>query len=144
MSTQKIFIAIAFAGLVADRIFKYFAIKSPIYSEGFFLITDKLGLRYHLNQNFAGSLPLSNDLTAALMAVVIIILFIVFIKKKNIPVLWLIIVGAISNLFDRIAYSGVIDYIVVPWGGIINIADVLVVSGLVVLIFCSKNSTKLV
>ena len=49
-----------------------------------------------------------------------------------------IIVGSLSNLFDRFIYDGVIDFIVVktPWGfwPAYNIADALIVLGVVLLI----------
>lgn len=41
----------------------------------------------------------------------------------------IIFLGAISNLFDRIIYGGVIDFIFFgPW--VMNVADILIVSGI--------------
>ncbi len=48
-----------------------------------------------------------------------------------------IVLGGISNIFDRIAYSGVIDYISLSRISF-NIADVCIVGGVVYLIFTSK------
>jgi len=49
-----------------------------------------------------------------------------------------IIVGSLSNIFDRFIYNGVIDFIVVqtPWGfwPAYNIADALIVCGVALLI----------
>ena len=40
-----------------------------------------------------------------------------------------ILVGAVSNLIDRIFYSGVIDFIAIGWWPVFNIADILISVG---------------
>lgn len=56
-----------------------------------------------------------------------------------------IIVGSLSNLFDRFIYDGVIDFIVVktPWGywPAYNIADALIVLGVVLLILINYRES---
>jgi signal peptidase II len=51
----------------------------------------------------------------------------------------LILAGAISNLFDRLFYSGVIDFIHIKFGAnsfpIFNIADILIVTGVIWVLF---------
>lgn len=49
-----------------------------------------------------------------------------------------IIVGALSNAFDRLTYGYTIDYIRVV-NGVINIADLLVIAGLLTLLFSKKQ-----
>ncbi len=43
----------------------------------------------------------------------------------------LILLGGISNVFDRFAYEGVIDYVSIARFATINLADILIVFGLI-------------
>lgn len=55
----------------------------------------------------------------------------------------LVLAGAISNLFDRVWYSGVIDFIVVSYGSwtfpVFNIADVAICCGVFILFLTSAG-----
>lgn len=42
--------------------------------------------------------------------------------------------GGISNLFDRFFYGGVLDFISLPLVPVFNLADALIVSGVLVLL----------
>ena len=53
-----------------------------------------------------------------------------------------IILGAVSNLLDRITYGFVVDYIQTPlYWWVFNIADIMITIGVIGLIF-SKNEKK--
>lgn len=122
-----IFYIIAILGFCADRVIKYFAIKTPSLIQGVFI-----------NEKFALSLPVSNSISAILMGAGIIVLLHYAIKKKR-PIIWVIISGAMSNFIDRIFYNGVIDYMHAPFGGIINIADIMISIGVLILIVYNKK-----
>ena len=48
----------------------------------------------------------------------------------------LIIIGAVSNLLDRILYQGVVDFINIEWFTVFNIADIYISLGVIwILIF---------
>lgn len=69
------------------------------------------------------------------------------VKKQSVPFIGYvcILVGSLSNLFDRVWYQGVIDFIVLSYHGyswpVFNVADVAVVVG-VFLIMMWSNENK--
>lgn len=50
-----------------------------------------------------------------------------------------ILLGGASNVFDRFAYGGVIDYVNILGIATINLADILILGGLIILIFNTKE-----
>lgn len=93
---------------------------------------------YH-NSGIAFGLPVPNSYTVAISSILIIGMLALTVsawKKNNTPSLlgWIYLTGgAISNLIDRIACGYVIDYLFILTG-YINIGDVMIVSGLLVLL----------
>lgn len=136
------FFYFALIGLAADRIIKYFIITMPSAFTGFFVFDNNLGLVRHLNQGFAWSLNISNAGSAFLMAGSAILIIWYYFYQQRIECIWLIIAGALSNFFDRLIHGGVVDYLVVPWGGIINLADILIFFGVILLILGSAHSSS--
>lgn len=127
--------------LFLDQVLKYLSLyfwTKPVLLNNFF------GWRPFLNTGVAFGLPL--PIWIVIFFTVPIIFFIVFILFKeqdnfNIIGYELILIGAISNLFDRIYYGMVIDY----WQiltGIINLADIMIVGGLILIIINLKNIKK--
>jgi lipoprotein signal peptidase len=53
----------------------------------------------------------------------------------------MIFVGALSNAFDRVTYGYTIDYLRVV-NAIINIADILVVAGMIILVSKQVSAKK--
>lgn len=51
----------------------------------------------------------------------------------------IVIAVAFSNILDRILYSGVIDYIKIPFIPRFNLADIFIVGGLIVYAILSKD-----
>ncbi len=117
MNSKLLFFIIAITGFAIDRIVKYFALNIPAFFGGVFV-----------NENFAWGIPISNNTVLVFMSFAIASLAVLSIKSKNLAFL-ILIMGALSNLIDRIFYGGVIDYIHVPFGGIINLADIMVFLG---------------
>lgn len=124
---NKYYILIAIFGFALDRIAKYFFLQTPRLSESVFI-----------NSNFAWGLGLPNNITIGLMIPVLAALLF-FIFKHNHLIIWIIIAGALSNLIDRIFYGGVIDYIHTPFGGIINLADIMILAGVLLAVAQGKK-----
>ena len=121
MSSFKKYFYFAASVFLLDRILKFF---------GFFI-----------NEGFAFGLKIGNSvsLVIALLALAFFISYIF--KQGNKTAAWLILFGALSNIIDRVLYGGVVDYLSLPGGGIINLADVLIFSGIVFL-FLPKNKNS--
>ena len=116
--------------LAIDQLIKYYFYTHPA----------RMGVfGYYLNQNFSWSLPIAN-IVAVILTVLLLSGIIYWRDKLFGPKLaWFIIgAGAASNLIDRLARGGVVDYIFLPYGGVINLADVLIISG-VILILCWRK-----
>lgn len=129
---------IAIAGFAIDRILKYAAVRLPLPQEEGFFIGGGLGFKLHVNEFFAWSLPIPNAVVLWIVLGVIAALGCALYTKRAQPEtagpLWIMLAGAASNAIDRALYGGVVDYIAVPFGGIVNLADALVVLGAVLLV----------
>ena len=130
-----ILIIIAVFLIIIDRIlkalaFNYLKIK-PV------LLTDWLKLDFTISKNIAFSLPLYGILLSFAIIILIIILIWSFIKmvKKNqllqASLILFIILGALSNLIDRFLYSGIVDYIDIKNFTIFNLADAMILFGVI-------------
>lgn len=116
---------------IADRLSKIYILQNPSFGGfqgGFFSL--------NLNQNIAFSLPLVSFLLYPLIIVILIVLSWLWYKNFNrqsilIWPLGFIIIGALSNLLDRINYGAVIDFINVPYFTVFNISDIYISIGVV-------------
>ena len=120
-----------------DRFFKILALKA-YSSREFSLIGDIFKFSLAKNYNIAFSLPFSGLLLIITTAIIIIGLIyysLILYKKekyKYLSYLTIIIFGAISNIADRIKFGFVIDYLDLKYFTIFNIADVMIVGGVLV------------
>ena len=53
-----------------------------------------------------------------------------------------IIIGALGNLYDRIAYGFTVDYILLFWRSSINLSDIVIISGVVMLLMSSRRRSR--
>lgn len=133
--TKKLFglNAIILLFFILDRILKTIALKGAVGKFSFF----KFSLFF--NQNIALGIPVSGFLLYFLLilAVLLVVLMLVeaYRKKKTVDVfLWtMILAGAFSNLFDRLKYGSVIDYLDLSFFTVFNLADAMISIGVVVL-----------
>jgi len=51
----------------------------------------------------------------------------------------LVLIGGFSNLWDRLLYGQVTDWWQMPWGAVINLADVYIFAGVIGLLFLSRK-----
>lgn len=92
----------------------------------------------YLNERyfFAWRIPVLLGQLAVTMALVgLLWLVIKWWRQKSVnyqPVLWLTILGAMSNVYDRWVYGGVLDYFEIGMLPVFNLADLMIVGGLAV------------
>jgi len=109
--------------------------------KGFVLGTPFLGFSYFSNVNIALGIPLKGNFLYFLLIVVVTVvmamLFRAYKKKKTIEIFsWtLVLVGAFSNLLDRVKYGSVTDYLNIPFFTALNLADVMISLGVIVLVY---------
>jgi signal peptidase II len=121
---------------VIDRYLKKLALGLSS-NEEFIIIGKVLSFKMTPNYQIAFSLPMPTYIILPITLVIIItLIFIIFkliLKNKNINheilALTLIVLGAISNLFDRLQFSYVIDYLYLKNFSILNIADIMISLG---------------
>ena len=89
------------------------------------------------NQGIAFSLPLFGqwlNIIIILIIIALIYFFVLNIKKAAyfMSVLYLaIILGASSNLYDRLKYGHVIDYFSLKYYSVFNVADIMIIIGII-------------
>lgn len=127
---------IFFIGL--DRFLKVLALVDQ--GRQFNLIGEILKFNFRTNYYIAFSLPLAGRVLEFLLVLIILSLiwlglFYWFKRQddKLIP-LFLIILGAGSNLFDRLKYGYVIDYLDLKYFTVFNLADAMIVGGVILLL----------
>lgn len=129
---------------ILDQSIKYYFFHHPNFS--WYLTQNFLGLEYFENFGIAFGIPLPPWLTLV-GTVIFLPLLVVFVSKKQHPLakyaLSLIVWGALSNFVDRIFFHFTIDYIRI-FTSILNIADIMIVLGSLLLLLGEKNKKPLV
>lgn len=147
---QKILIIafISFDLLVLESIIKYILINKTS-GWGFYLFSGILEIGFYKNTNIAFGLPLPQSLTIVLVILILIMLGFLWWKSLIKSNLWqffacsIIILGALSNLLDRLLFGYVIDYLNFIIWPVFNLADVMVVVGVgLYIIFELKDDHK--
>ncbi|MBU3158992.1 signal peptidase II [Clostridium frigoris] len=137
-------VLIIFLGLVLDRITKVWALTSLKDSNGVILIKDYFELEYLENRGAAFGILQNKLILLALVTLLVISGMIYYIikykpKSKFLRISFaLIISGALGNLYDRMFYKYVVDFILIHYKDAyyfptFNVADMLVVVGTLVL-----------
>lgn len=139
-----IFSAVFFVSL--DRFFKILALASDAPRD---LIGDFFKFSFAENRYIAFSLPLGGIFLNILIAAIIIALigYLPVLIKQNRPhetgLLSILMLGAASNLFDRLKYGFVIDYLDLRYFTIFNISDMMITSSVCLLIFINLLKKKI-
>ncbi|MGY0375201.1 signal peptidase II [Clostridium sp. JNZ J1-5] len=146
-------ILLVFLGISLDRISKIWALKSLKTGNDIVVIDNFFSFQYLENRGaafgiFQGKVFL---LTAVTLLVVIGMIYYLIKYKPDSKVLRLsfalIISGAIGNLYDRVFYKYVVDFILLHYRDIyyfptFNVADMLVVVGTFLLAICVLREGK--
>lgn len=119
---------------LADRLSKWLAFKIP--EGGVFLFSEKFAaLRLYKNFNLIFNISLPDILMYGLIVAILAVLLWLIVKnyeQQNIFLIFslsLIVSGAVSNLFDRLYFGFVIDFISFFDYSIFNLSDVYIVGG---------------
>ena len=147
MKNKFVLIALFLFTIASDQITKLIINKTFDLNESVSLIKNFLYLRYIKNPGIAFGLSLGHPLLMlAVTSLIIIILFVLFLKGKITPdnelgriAMVMILGGAIGNLIDRIRMREVIDFIDMGLGRyrwpVYNLADTYVTIGMFILIY---------
>jgi len=124
---------------IADRILKSLVLSLPAnYNQS--LIGNYLSFRFVANPYLAFSLPLGGLIINILIAAIVIFLlgYIYYLlkhkKQTEAALFFMLFLGAISNLTDRLIYGYVIDYLNLRYFTVFNLADVMISIGALILI----------
>ncbi|OGH59850.1 MAG: hypothetical protein A2725_02435 [Candidatus Magasanikbacteria bacterium RIFCSPHIGHO2_01_FULL_33_34] len=123
-----------------DQFLKYLAYSKQ---NVFFVWNKLIGWEFYANKGIAFSLPFPNTILLIFTPIIIFLLITYYLKTKNQNILLkisllLIILGAISNFIDRIIFGITIDYFRI-FTIVINLADIMIVFGVLLLMFKNKK-----
>ncbi|MBU3091527.1 signal peptidase II [Clostridium sp. CM028] len=135
---------IIFLGLILDRLAKVWALSSLREKNGVVLIKDFFKFEYLENRGAAFGILQNKLILLALVTLLIISGMIYYIikykpKSKFLRISFAFIIsGALGNLYDRVFYKYVVDFILIHYKEVyyfptFNIADMLVVVGTAIL-----------
>jgi len=119
---------LSFNFFLIDRLIKWFFSYFP---EKEINLDSFLKFKISWNKDLAFSLPFPFDIS--LFSAIIIASLFYFLKKEKklfFPLI-LIILGGLSNLLDRIFYNAVLDYLNLFNLSAFNLADLMIISGLI-------------
>ena len=120
-----------------DRYLKILAVNM---SEDLVLIKNLLSFSFFPNENISFSIPIKGVfLKTILLILIILIIFNIFLsiknnKKINFIAWWSIFLGAVSNFWDRVVFSYVVDYLDLRFFTVFNLSDVLIFFGSIIII----------
>jgi len=137
-------IYLAAAGLfIADRVLKWLVLASGRPSAG-----GLAEFALFRNRGIAFSIPLDDRIfwpAAAAALVLLLAAFVTLLRRgprRLAPVIFLMILGACSNLFDRLVYDATIDYFIFFGVSAVNIADAMIIGGAAAAYFRLRSETK--
>lgn len=133
-------IIIIILGFILDRITKYCSLSYLKEKDSIIIIKNYFDFQYLENRGAAWGIFQNKLLLLSVITILVLtamILYIIFKKPKSKLLrisLSLIISGALGNLYDRIYYKKVVDFIHVHYNNVydfptFNVADILVVIG---------------
>lgn len=117
-----------------DRIVKWLSLNE-VPDEGWYIIPEVTGMVFQENEGIAYNIPLNSTAVILVTILAIIVLTAAAVRffrarvLSTVLFLSLIIVGATSNLLDRVLYGYVIDALVATAWPVFNIADVMITAG---------------
>lgn len=131
--------------LILDQLIKYYIFMNK---PQIVLISDWLEITYAENTGTIFGMAQGTNIIFAIISIIIIFIAIYIIlktTKKNSYKrnLWqLILAGGVSNLIDRIFRGFVIDYVSLKFFGVCNLADFLIVIGVILLAIKELKENK--
>jgi len=139
------FLLLITIGLIgSDQLLKLWVIKKG----GFFIIRDFFDIGFYKNYGIAFGIPLPYYILFPLVVVALVLIIGRYWKELTQGNNWvwlacsLIIGGALSNIFDRLYWGYVVDFIHFSFGSTFNVADVMIVTGVLVLLWVELRWRK--
>lgn len=132
---MAIFYCVAIFFILIDRFLKILALN--IFQNREVNLIDGL-LRFTFAKNYyiALSIPFGGLILEGLIGALILVLLYIFLKNyQQRPFLFAVILGAISNFYDRMKYGFVVDYLSLKWFSIFNLADAMIVCSIAIYLF---------
>ena len=136
MASKKALIigsGIFLVGLILDQLTKFFALQLTVPRDvGFFSLT----LTYNTGSLFSLFAQASFANTMFIIITFLVLGTLLYVLRKEqhyYPYLAMILAGGIGNLIDRFRFGAVVDFINLGWWPIFNIADALLVCGVILL-----------
>jgi signal peptidase II len=121
--------------VVLDEIFKIIVLEK-LPTEGSFVIPNIFQLGLHKNFGIAFDAPVGENIIVWLSIGLILFFCWVFLQAYRKHAWYtsasaLIIIGALGNLYDRLAYGYVVDYLIFFGRSAINLSDLVIIVGVV-------------
>ncbi len=132
--------AVVVALFIVDRTLKRWFNQNPSEIIGSDFFYNQLQFRFAKNFGVAFGINLGQTITSMVVVGAILLVMWMLVseyRQRHTLTVWgltFILIGAISNLFDRLLFGYVVDYIDVPWFTVFNIADVMITGGVLLLI----------
>lgn len=151
VAKKKLFLlfVISLAAFTLDRLTKYYFVAHP--NQAFTIFPKILILELQKNPGMVFGFVVNDLLYYVSFSIIALILFYLLAdsyKKNNfylLSCLIFIIIGAFSNLLDRLKYGAVVDFINVPFWSVFNLADCYIVAAVVlwiVILFKHEKFSK--
>ncbi len=138
MAEKKFYLVNIFilALFLLDRFFKFYFFSYPS-AQWDFIFSWRLSKNFGIAFNLPVPLPVI-ILATIIIFIILISLYLTFFKAGNFFYTFsfaLIIAGAFSNLLDRLYHRFVVDYIDVPYFTVLNLADLMISTGVAMIFF---------
>jgi signal peptidase II len=137
--------ALAIFLTIADTVIKLIALEILPTTGSIPVFRNAIGLQLHMNSGIVANIAIPMPIIVLLTFAILTLLTLWFKsawKNKNYFVSTSLIVlmsGATGNLVDRIAHGFTTDYIMLFERSVINVADILIVIGVIGLLVSSKE-----
>jgi lipoprotein signal peptidase len=137
---------ITFAIFLIDRILKILSVNLP---GKIFLLPGIVSFDRHINYGiiFSFNFPMLPVIIVSAVFMAVILILTIIAGMKNEPVVFfgwsLVLAGAVSNFADRVMYLGTVDYINILDRSLVNLADGMILAGIIVLLTKIKDKKEL-
>lgn len=123
--------------LLLDLWTKYLFYDLAIYKDSFFIEPIiNMGISFSLDVSYFIVLPFS-------LLALFWFFYLYYYKSISLIITLLLVTGTLWNLYDRILYWGVRDFLVMPWLFVFNVADMFLTIGIILaLIYIHNNNNN--
>ena len=133
--------------IILDRFFKSLS-SNHYFDQPIYILKDIFSLNFIGNYNIAFSLPITGIFLNIIIMIIILglIFSLLHLRRQGRDMeaifLFAVILGAISNLIDRLKYGYVIDYFDLKYFTVFNLADAMIVGGILGLLWLIVKENK--